>query len=119
MTNATDEPIRWDTVELKEFRILARRDESLVIGGLVGGRASQRGTWAPRETVTVQLPLAPDSPKLGTLQGFIVLVQSTGTDTGRYAPRFASYPTESEDLWQTDRTLILRAFNTLTVSAQR
>jgi hypothetical protein len=108
MTNASDVPIPWEKIELDYVRAQWNPDnDRFFFGTGIYGAAGHHGTWQPGSTVTVQLPIPLDSPKMGPLQGLLVLVKST--DTPRWRARGYS----------TDSALLQRAFEKVVPHTQQ
>ncbi|HEU4890003.1 MAG TPA: hypothetical protein VFT47_00540 [Vicinamibacterales bacterium] len=85
MTNVSDAPIPKDTVVIEEYSVMLHPDVGFLfpsLGGLLEPRGRPARPWRPGETITVRIPISP-VPKDGTLQAFLVLVQTA--DTARRA----------------------------------
>jgi hypothetical protein len=120
MTNASDRPVPWNTVEVSVRRITLLPDnDRLFFGCGLSGRAAQQGTWAPGATVTVQVPIAPNVNCLTTPsepQGFLI-----------YAGRALPHPdlTAGPDhpgwsqVTRRENALFLRAFEKLRSQASQ
>lgn len=106
MTNATDTPIRRNTVVIEEYSVMIRPETREFFFPSLGGRLEPPGmtstAWRPGQQITVRIPISP-VPKDGALQGFLVLVQTDDT------PRRAGG----------DSALLIRAFERLKATSAR
>ena len=75
MTNASNTPIPWNTVELLEERGGLSTDNRIVFSCPLAGRVDRDGTWQPGATVTIQIPIVGNCPL--EPQGFVVFVRKT------------------------------------------